>query len=155
MPGQSKWAETGQPAPLAPHIYKPQRRSPKQRKMAPDEPMNPYKVSRLNRPVRYGKCKKERHNSRGCKASITGETPWQRRQRLEREKTVSNWDLNGKKKKKLVLNLQRYSCTKKWVLLQARGRVPAPSTRSGSIPQPAPQPPSQQPTQTYNLRYAT
>ena len=90
MPGQSEWAETGQPAPLAPNIYKPPGRPPKQRKRASDEPRNPYKASRLNKPVRCGKCKKEGHNSRGCKAGITGETPWQRRQRLEREKTVSN-----------------------------------------------------------------
>ncbi|XP_065623057.1 uncharacterized protein LOC112022323 [Quercus suber] len=88
MPGQSEWAETGQPAPLAPHIYKPPGRPPKQRKRASDEPRNPYKASRLNRLVRCGKCKKERHNSRGCKAGITGETPWQRGQRLAREKAA-------------------------------------------------------------------
>ena len=29
MPGQSEWAETGQPAALAPHIYKPPGRPPK------------------------------------------------------------------------------------------------------------------------------
>ena len=29
MPGQSEWAETGQPAPLAPNIYKPPGRPPK------------------------------------------------------------------------------------------------------------------------------
>ncbi|KAL0015406.1 hypothetical protein SO802_002475 [Lithocarpus litseifolius] len=124
MPGQLEWAETGQPAPVAPHIYKPPGRPPKQRKKAADEPRNPYKASRMNRPVRCGKCKKEGHNSRGCKASITGETPWQRRQRLEREKA-------------------------------ARGGVPAPRTRSGSAPQDAPQPPSQQPAQPYNMRSAT
>ena len=90
MPGQSEWAETGQPAPLAPNIYKPPGRPPKQRKRASDEPRNPYKASRPNRPIRCGKCKKEGHNSRGCKAGITGETPWQRRQRLQREKSVSN-----------------------------------------------------------------
>ncbi|XP_065638809.1 uncharacterized protein LOC136071437 [Quercus suber] len=90
MPGQLEWAETGQPIPLAPHIYKPPGRPPKQRKRASDEPRNPYKASRLNRPIRCGKCKKEGHNSRGCKAGITGETPWQRRQSLAREKAVSN-----------------------------------------------------------------
>jgi len=37
MPGQSEWAETGQPAPLAPNIYKPPGRPPKQRKRAFDE----------------------------------------------------------------------------------------------------------------------
>ena len=90
MPSQSEWAETGQPAPLAPHIYKPPGRPPKQRKRAPDEPKNPYKASRLNRPVRCRKCKKEGHNSRGCKVGITRETPWQGRQRFERGKAISN-----------------------------------------------------------------
>ncbi|KAL0005104.1 hypothetical protein SO802_012665 [Lithocarpus litseifolius] len=61
---------------------------PSKERGAPDEPKNPYKASRLNRPVRCGKCKKEGHNLRGCKVGITGETPWQRRQRLEREKAV-------------------------------------------------------------------
>ena len=32
MPGQSEWAEIGQPTPLVPHIYKPPGRPPKQRK---------------------------------------------------------------------------------------------------------------------------
>ena len=90
MPGQLEWAETRQPAPLAPNIYKPPGRPPKQRKRVSDEPRNPYKASRLNKPVRCGKCKKEGHNLRGCKADITEETPWQRRQRLEKEKSVSN-----------------------------------------------------------------
>ncbi|XP_023913518.1 uncharacterized protein LOC112025084 [Quercus suber] len=88
MPCQSEWADTRQPAPLAPHIYKPLGRPPKQRKRASNEPRNPYKASRLNRPIRCEKCKKEGHNSRGCKASITGETPWQRRQRLAKEKAA-------------------------------------------------------------------
>ncbi|XP_050280848.1 uncharacterized protein LOC126721820 [Quercus robur] len=88
MPGQSEWAETGQPAPLAPHIYKPLGRPPKQKKRASDEPRNPYKASRLNRLVRCGKCNKEWYNSKGCKVGITGETPWQRRQRLQREKAA-------------------------------------------------------------------
>ena len=73
MLSQSEWAETGQPAPLAPHIYKPPGKPPKQRKRAPDEPRNPYKAIRLNRPITCRKCKKERHNSRGCKAGINGE----------------------------------------------------------------------------------
>ena len=90
MPGQSEWAKTGQPASLALNIYKPLGRPPKQRKRASDESRNPYKASRLNKPVRCGKCKKEGHNLKGCKAGITGETPWQRRQRLQREKTVRN-----------------------------------------------------------------
>uniref|UniRef100_A0A2N9IPX1 Uncharacterized protein n=1 Tax=Fagus sylvatica TaxID=28930 RepID=A0A2N9IPX1_FAGSY len=40
----------------------------------------------MNKAVKCGKCHKEGHNSRSCKASITGETAWQRRQRLDREK---------------------------------------------------------------------
>ncbi|XP_050255010.1 uncharacterized protein LOC126700879 [Quercus robur] len=48
MPGQSEWVETGQPAPLAPHIYKPPGRPLKQRKKASDEPRNPYNASSLN-----------------------------------------------------------------------------------------------------------
>ena len=55
MPSQSEWAETGQLAPLAPNIYEPPSRPPKQRKRASDEPKNPYKASRLNKPVRCGK----------------------------------------------------------------------------------------------------
>ena len=49
-----------------------------------DKPNNPYKAFRLNRPIKCGFCHKKEHNSKGCKARITGETPWQRRQRLER-----------------------------------------------------------------------
>ena len=45
MPGQLEWAETGQLAPLAPNIYKPPGRPPKQRKRASDEPRNPYKAN--------------------------------------------------------------------------------------------------------------
>ena len=75
MLGQSEWAETGQLTPLAPNIYKPPGRPPKQKKRASDEPRNPYKASRLNKLVRCGKCKKEGHNSRGCNAGIIGETP--------------------------------------------------------------------------------
>ena len=56
------------------------------RKKDADEPNNPYKVSRSNRLIKCGFCHKEGHNSKGCKARITGETPWQRRQRLERQR---------------------------------------------------------------------
>ena len=79
MPGQSEWVQTGHAAPVAPHVYKPPSRPPKLRKEAPDEPRNPYGVSRMNKTIKCGKCHKEGHNSRGCKAIITGETTWQRR----------------------------------------------------------------------------
>ena len=56
------------------------------RKKDSDEPNNSYKVSTLYRPIKCGFFHKEGHNSRRCKAGITSETPWQRRQRLERQK---------------------------------------------------------------------
>ena len=89
MPGQSEWVQTNQLVPIAPHVYKPPNRSPKQRKKDPEEPKNPYRVSRMNKGIKCRKCHKEGHNARGCKASITGETPWQRRQRLGKEKAIS------------------------------------------------------------------
>ena len=89
MPSQSKWVETNLPTPIALHVYKPPGRPPKQRKRDPKEPRNPYKVSRVNKPIKCGKCHKEGHNARGCKASIIGETPWQKRQRLAKSKVVS------------------------------------------------------------------
>ena len=58
------------------------------RKIDVDEP-NPYKVSRANRAVRCGRCRQEGHNARGCKANITGKTPWEKRQRLQKGKSVS------------------------------------------------------------------
>ena len=37
MPSQFEWVETNQPAPVAPHMYKPPDRPPKQRKRDPEE----------------------------------------------------------------------------------------------------------------------
>ncbi|KAK9997845.1 hypothetical protein SO802_017448 [Lithocarpus litseifolius] len=85
MPGQSEWVSSGQPKPVAPIIYKPPCRPPMKRKRDADEPRNPYKVSRANKPVRCGRCQQEGHNARGCKANVTGETPWERRKRLQKE----------------------------------------------------------------------
>ena len=42
------------------------------RKKDADKPKNPCKASRLNRPIKCGFCHKDEHNSRGCKAGITG-----------------------------------------------------------------------------------
>ena len=89
MFGQSEWVETNQPAPVAPHMYKPPSRPPKQRKKDPKEPRNPYRISRMNKTTKCGKCQKEGHNARGCKVDITGEIPWQRRDRLTKSKDVS------------------------------------------------------------------
>ncbi|XP_030970261.1 uncharacterized protein LOC115990585 [Quercus lobata] len=85
MPGQSEWMSSGQPKPVASIVYKPPGRPPMKRKRDADEP-NPYKVSRGNRPVRCGRCQQEGHNARGCKANVTGETAWERRQRLQKGK---------------------------------------------------------------------
>ena len=76
---QSEWVQTRQLAFVSPYVYKPLGRPLKLRKKAPNEPRNPYRVSRLNKTIKCGKCHKEGHNSRGCEAVITGETTWQRR----------------------------------------------------------------------------
>ena len=86
LPGQDELVETNLPAPVAPIVYKPTSRPPIKRKKDADEPNNPYEVSRSYRPIKYGFFHQEGHNSRRCKAGITSETPWQRRQRLERQK---------------------------------------------------------------------
>ena len=79
---------SGQPKPVAPVVYKPPGKPSTKRKRDADEP-NPYKVFRANRAVRCGSCQQEGHNARGCKANVTGETPWERRQRLQKGKFVS------------------------------------------------------------------
>ena len=89
IPGQSEWVEVNQPAPVASYMYKPLGRPPKQRKRDPEESMNPYRVSRMNKTIKCEKCKKEGHNARGYKVGITGETLWQRRDRLTKSAVVS------------------------------------------------------------------
>ena len=84
LPGQDEWVETNQPAPVVLIVYKLLGTPPMKRKKDADEPNNPYKVSRSYRPKKCGFFHKEGHNSRWCKAGITGETLWQRRSRLER-----------------------------------------------------------------------
>ena len=89
MPGKSEWVETNQPAPVAPYVYKPPGRPLKQRKRDPEEPRNPYRVCRMNKKIKCGECRKEGHNARRCKAGITGETLWQRRDRLAKSTAIS------------------------------------------------------------------
>ena len=84
--GQDEWAETNLPAHVAPIVYKLAGRPPMKRKKDADKPNNLYKVSRSYRPIKCGFFHWKWHNSRRCKAGITGEIPWQRRQRLERQK---------------------------------------------------------------------
>ena len=84
LPSQDEWIETNQPTPIAPIVYKPLGRPSMKRKKDVDESNNPCKVSRSNRLIKCGFFHKEGHNSRRRKVVITGETPWQRRQKLER-----------------------------------------------------------------------
>ncbi|XP_065636828.1 uncharacterized protein LOC111991782 [Quercus suber] len=88
MPSQSEWMSSAQPKPVAPIVHKPLGRLPMKRKRDANE-SNPYKVSRANRPLRCGKCHQEGHNARGCKANVTSETAWERRQRLQKGKSGS------------------------------------------------------------------
>ena len=89
MLGQSEWISSGQPKPIAPTIYKPPSRPPIKRKKDVDEPRNPCRVSRANKSMRCGRCQKEGNNARGCKTNVIGETLWERRKRLQKEKSVS------------------------------------------------------------------
>lgn len=88
IPGKHEWVKTNLPSVLPPIIRRPPGRPKKLRKRAADEPRNPYKVSRTNKVVRCGRCNIVGHNTRSCKASITGETPWQRRMRLRKAKVL-------------------------------------------------------------------
>ena len=54
LPGQDKWIETNKPASVTLIVYKPSGRPPMKRKKDVDEPNNPYKVSRSNRPINVG-----------------------------------------------------------------------------------------------------
>ena len=47
MPGQSEWVQTNQLALVTLHVYKLPGRPPKQIKRDPEEPRNPYRVSRV------------------------------------------------------------------------------------------------------------
>ena len=52
------------------------------------------RVSRANEAVRCGMCQKERHNARECKANVIGKTPWERKKRLQKEKSISFYKRN-------------------------------------------------------------
>ena len=89
MPSQFEWISSGQPTPVAPIIYKPPDKPLIKRKRGADEPRNSYKVFRAIKPVKCGNCQKEWHNVKGCKANVTGETPWERRKRVQKGKSSS------------------------------------------------------------------
>ena len=138
---------SGQPKPVAHIIYKPSGRPTMERKRDVDEPGNPYKVFRANKPVRCRRCQKEGHNARGCKANVTSETPWERRQRLQKGKSVSFYKFFLFKSKMPITNTVKKHA---YIWLQGNGRpsarrqgFQAPSssqTQSSAQPPPTHQP---------------
>ena len=86
VPSKDQWERTNFPDVHPNVVRKPAGRPRKQRIRNPNETTNPYKTSRLGGYVVCGNCKQRGHNVRGCKASITGETSWQRRNRLQQQK---------------------------------------------------------------------
>ena len=98
------------------------------RKRDADEP-NPYKVSRANRPVRCRRCQQEGHNVRGCKANVTGETTSERRQRLQKGKSVSFYNFFLFKCKMPITDTVKtcsYLVAGKWNAFYTRTRIPGP-----------------------------
>ncbi|KAF2305828.1 hypothetical protein GH714_008275 [Hevea brasiliensis] len=73
---------------------KPAGKPKKRRIRAIDEPRNPFKLTRAGGTVYCGNCKQKGHNVRGCKAALTRDTPWQRRQRLSRAKKMGEQNIN-------------------------------------------------------------
>ena len=125
MPGQSEWMSS---KPVAHIIYKPPGRPPIKRKRDTDEP-NPYKVFKANRPVRCARCQQEGRNARGCKANVTGETPWERRQRLQKRKSVSFYKFFLFKCKMLITDTVKtcsYLVAGKWKAFYTLTRIPSP-----------------------------
>lgn len=116
MPGQSEWMSSGYPKPIAPIVHKSPGRPPIKKKRDADEP-NPYKVFRANRVVRCGRCQKEGHNARRCKANVTSKTPWERRQRLQKGKSVIFYKFFLFKCKMLIIDTVKtcsYLVAEKW-----------------------------------------
>ena len=54
LSSQDEWVETNQSAPVTPIAYKPPGRPPMKMNKDANEPNNPYKVSRSNRPINVG-----------------------------------------------------------------------------------------------------
>ena len=100
------------------------------RKRDADEPRNPYKVSRANKPVRCGMCQKEGHNARGYKANVTGETPWERRQILHKGKSIIFYKFFLFKRKMPIIDIVKtcsYMVARKWKAFCTQTRIPGPS----------------------------
>ena len=80
----------------------------------------------MNKTIKCGKCKKEGHNARRCKAGITGETPWQRRDKLAKSKAVSIsilWTIFIFTYISCVCNLCNPLCRHKVINLQKQSRL--------------------------------
>ncbi|KAF2315942.1 hypothetical protein GH714_040737 [Hevea brasiliensis] len=94
LPRQHDWEKTNLPDIQPAMVRKPADRPKKRRIRAIDEPRNPFKLTRARGTVYCGNCKQKGHNVRGCKAALTGDTPWQRRQRLNRAKKMGEQNIN-------------------------------------------------------------
>lgn len=79
VPSEEEWERTDFPDVHPNVVRKPAGRPKKKRIRTADEPKNPYTTSRSGGYMVCGNCKQVGHNVRGCKASITSETTWQRR----------------------------------------------------------------------------
>ncbi|XP_021658767.2 uncharacterized protein LOC110648739 [Hevea brasiliensis] len=94
LPGQYDWEKTNLPDIQPAMVRKPAGKPKKRRIRAIDEPRNPFKLTRAGGTVYCGNCKQKGHNVRGCKAALTRDTPWQRRQRLSRAKKMGEQNIN-------------------------------------------------------------
>ena len=111
------------------------------RKRDANESRNPYKVSRANKRVRCGRCEKEGHNAKGCKANVTGETAWERRQRLHKGKSVSFYKFFLFKCKMPIIDIVEtcfYLVVGKWKAFYMQTRIPGPIFITGPIYFPSP-----------------
>ena len=87
VPSKEEWECTGY-GDIHPNIpRKPAGRPKKKRIRSTDEPVNPYKVSRAGGYIVCENYGKQGHNIRGCKAAVIGETAWQKRMRLKRQRS--------------------------------------------------------------------
>jgi len=67
MPGPEEWPDVGAYSEILPPVDRVQPGRPrKARRRAPDEPTNPYKISRSGYVVTYGNCGGKGHNYKGC-----------------------------------------------------------------------------------------
>ncbi|KAK4572008.1 hypothetical protein RGQ29_030419 [Quercus rubra] len=93
----------------------------------------------MNKTIKCGKCKKEGHNARGCKAGITGETPWQRRDKLAKSKAAQGNKSTKTKQTTTPQTASQPPSTRSQPAYRAFGQTasqPAPNNRSEAATQP-------------------